>query len=312
MMTKLPEASIEASPVMNLKPISRKIGLHRFFTEKPFKRAKESEYLSLKSKTIRLSKSPTFFKEKDKLRNIPELLEKSLKSQRKQQYIKSLIYIDKALSLNPKNSEAWNRKGFVSHLCDKTCQAIECYDLSLKYNPKNAVAWNNKGGVYLGLEKLSDALLCFNEAVLIDPNYKIGWNNQGVTLRRMGNFREALESHEKALQLDNSDPLTLNQLGRINFLLADYSTAGSYFDKAIKIDPHHYQALYGKGVLLRETGDHDNALKYFNKAITINPTYQEDHWISPVRTTISSLPSNNSSESGSLPQIRLDSDIPII
>jgi tetratricopeptide (TPR) repeat protein len=310
MTTITPVASIEASPssacIKNTH--RRKLSLSRFISEKNFKiyqRKKNSEYLSLLSpKSLKLTRSPTtHVKGNEKMRNIPELLEKSLKAQKKQQYDKALLLIDKALSLNPKSSEAWNRKGFVCHLSDRLCQAIECYDLSIKYNPKNAIAWNNKGGVYLGLEKFPDALLCFNEAVQIDPNYKTGWNNQGVTHRQMGNFSEAFTSHEKALKLDNNDPLTLNQLGRVNFLLADFSAAGSCFDKAIKIDPKYYQALYGKGVLLREMGEHEKALQYFNKAMLINPTYQEDHWISPVRTTISS-PSHNFSETESIIQVR--------
>jgi len=300
-MTSTPVASVEASPVKLKSPKILYKGKPRFFSEKTLKiyrRGKDKDS-ALKPKTPRFSKTPTL---KDKLRNITELLENSLKAQKKHQYDKALNYIDKVLSLDPKNSEAWNRKGFLYHLCDRLSQAIECYDLSIKYSPKNAVAWNNKGGVYLGLEKFQDALLCFNEALLIDPNYKVSWNNQGVALRQMGNFREALACHEKALLLDNNDPLTLNQLGRVNFLLTDFSTAVYCFDKAIKIDPKYYQALYGKGVLLREMGDHENASKYFYKALSINPNYQEDHWISPIRTPIS-YPSNYFPDDESVSQI---------
>jgi len=290
-MTSTPVVSVEASPTKLKSPkIFR--GLVRFFSEKNLKvythKRKDSEPLPLKQKNFRLSKTPTF-KESDKQRTITELFANSLHAQRKHQYEQSLSYIDKVLLIDPKNSEAWNRKGYVCHICNRLSQAIECYDLAIKYSPKNAVALNNKGGVYLGMEKFQDALLCFNEALLIDPNYKVSWNNQGVTLRQMGNFKEALSCHEKALLLDNNDPLTLNQLGRVNFLLSDFSTAVYWFDKAIKIDPTYYQAIYGKGILLREMGDHENALTYFNKALSINPNYKEDHWVvSPTRTSISS------------------------
>jgi len=99
-----PVASVEASPVLKNPNLRKRFP--RFLSAQSFKiyqRGKEYEYLSLKTpKTLRFSKSPIQLKEKDKLRTIPELLEKGLKAERKQQYDKALTLIDKALSLNPK------------------------------------------------------------------------------------------------------------------------------------------------------------------------------------------------------------------
>jgi len=311
-------ASVEASPVGTVKRFKkhrRSVGLPRFFSEKSRtyrislgSTAENPSPPSSSPQTPKTPKSPKRFatkilRDSGSQRKIQDLLDKGHKAQRKLNYDKALNLYDKAISINPNNSEAWNRKGYVSHLSEKDCQAIECYDLSIKHNPKNALAWNNKGGVYLGLGKYVDALVCFNEAIMIDPEYTVGWNNKGVTLRNMGRFNEALDSHDKALALNPNDPHTLVQMGRVSFLLEDYSNSLSYFDRAIKIEPKYYQALYGKGVLLREIGDHENALKMFNKALLLNPYYQEDHWLSTrpsLQSSGVSQPSNNNSESDSI------------
>jgi len=87
--------------------------------------------------------------------------------------------------------------------------------------------------------------------------------------------------------------------------LGDHPSSLLHFDKAISLQPKFYQALYGKGVILREMGDHDTAFTYFNKAVSLNPTYQEDHWLTPIKPTSPPLPAKIS-ESESISHIRLD------
>jgi len=90
MTTITPVASIEASPSNNFKNTHRtKLSFPRFLSEKSIKiyqRRKNSDSISLLSpkKTFKLTRSPTtYVKEKEKMKNIPELLEKAIKAQKK-------------------------------------------------------------------------------------------------------------------------------------------------------------------------------------------------------------------------------------
>ena len=52
---------------------------------------------------------------------------------------------DKAIEINPQNSNAWNNKGVALGNLNKYDEAMKAFDKAIEINPQDSDAWNNKG-----------------------------------------------------------------------------------------------------------------------------------------------------------------------
>ena len=60
-------------------------------------------------------------------------------------YEEAVQAYDKALALNPGDSDALNRKGLALHYLNRYKEALQAYDKSLELNPDNFDTWFNEG-----------------------------------------------------------------------------------------------------------------------------------------------------------------------
>ena len=52
---------------------------------------------------------------------------------------------EKAIEINPKDSDAWYNKGVTLDSLHKPDEAIKSYNKAIEVNPKNSMAWYKKG-----------------------------------------------------------------------------------------------------------------------------------------------------------------------
>ena len=100
-------------------------------------------------------------------------------------YNEAIEAFDKAIEINPKDSDAWNGKGSVLFKLNKFDEAIKAYDKAIEINPQNLMAWNNKGNTLNRLNKYDEAIKAFDNAIKIDPPRSEAWNNKGYALSRL-------------------------------------------------------------------------------------------------------------------------------
>jgi tetratricopeptide (TPR) repeat protein len=68
---------------------------------------------------------------------IQSLIEKGTQLLEDAKYDEALEYLDKALSLDPKNTHAWNQKGVALRSLGRYDEAIECFNRALEIIPKD-------------------------------------------------------------------------------------------------------------------------------------------------------------------------------
>lgn len=107
------------------------------------------------------------------------------------QYEEAVKALDKAIELNPKDSEVWNNRGIVLFFLKKSKEAIWSFERSTTIDPRNAEAWYNRGIVLCSLERYEDAVVSLEKALEIDPQSAIVWHNKGVALKHLGRDNEA-------------------------------------------------------------------------------------------------------------------------
>jgi tetratricopeptide (TPR) repeat protein len=153
-------------------------------------------------------------------------------------YDEALECSNKALELDPNNSDNMNNKAWALNGLKKYDEALECSNKALEINPKNEWAWLVRGLVFNGLKRHDEALECSNKALELDPNNDLILNNKAWALSNLGKNDEALECSNKALELDpNSAWAFTNKAAALNGLKR-HDEALECSNKALELDPN--------------------------------------------------------------------------
>ena len=177
---------------------------------------------------------------------------------------------DKALEINPQHPMGWNNKGVSLQDLGRFDEAIRCYEKALEINPRNVDAWSNKGVSLAGLGRFEEAIKCCEKALEINPQKVNAWINKGTSLRRLGRFDEAMKCHDRALEINPQNAGAQNNKGVSLVKLGRFDEAMKCYDKALEINPQNADAWYNKGNSLLKLSRYDEAIKCYNKALEIN------------------------------------------
>jgi len=83
---------------------------------------------------------------------------------------------------------------------DQAENAIKCFDEALALDPKNTEAYVKKGAAFERLRRLEDAIGCYDRAIAVDDSMTLAYLYKGGVFNQLERFGEALQCYEKALR----------------------------------------------------------------------------------------------------------------
>lgn len=101
-------------------------------------------------------------------------------------------------------STDWFMKGLDLYNEEKFNDSLQAYNRALELDPNDSEAWNNKGIDEGLLGRYDDALVSFGNAVAINESYAEAWYNMGVIYDFKGYYQTAVQAYKKATQLNPS------------------------------------------------------------------------------------------------------------
>lgn len=110
----------------------------------------------------------------------------------------------KAIEMKPGYWAGYAELGVFYSQAGRFEDAAEQFKIVTELTPNNASAFRNLGAVYYYLNRPDDALQAFNRSVEIEPNYGV-YSNLGTMYYYEGEFQEAAEMYSQALELNDSD-----------------------------------------------------------------------------------------------------------
>lgn len=123
---------------------------------------------------------------------------------RQKEFDKAEKFIEKALSINSKNTDAANVSGLILLQKGDTVGALASYNRGLSLESNNAYLLNNRGYIHLLQGDLTEALTDFNESLSINPENPWVYRNKGIYMYKVKKYDRAKALVQRALDMDST------------------------------------------------------------------------------------------------------------
>lgn len=206
---------------------------------------------------------------------------------------RALDTVNKALIVDPVNSEAIVKKSELLYLLNRLLELKEFLAPQVECLPNDARTWNLNGNAQYGLGNWSDALQSYQRAKEIDevaPIYRI---NAARCLEQIGKGGEAFEEYLAAATLlfrdEDYDEVSaiLSRLeamdggrsevkalrAKVLFQDGELAAAGKLFMELVDQNSEDSSIYYMYGLILSSRNDRAEAEKYLRRATDLEPEF---------------------------------------
>ena len=116
---------------------------------------------------------------------------------------KSILSLEKEVSLLPRNAEAWAQLGNLYFDTDQVKKAIGAYNKSLELDPKNPGVLTDLGVMYRRDGQPLEAIRAFDRAIAADPKHEVSRFNKGIVLLHdLKEPEKAIKAWEELLEVN--------------------------------------------------------------------------------------------------------------
>lgn len=127
-------------------------------------------------------------------------------------FASAISFLDKAISLNEKDYDAYRILGDIyNHNIKDQQKALEYYSKYVENETQNkeilATVYNTMGNIYESLgqyENIEKQIECFQTAIELDPKLKVAYRNLGIVYPRAGRGEDAIKCYQTLFQLGST------------------------------------------------------------------------------------------------------------
>jgi tetratricopeptide (TPR) repeat protein len=145
--------------------------------------------------------------------------------------------LDAAIRQNPRNGNAYYRRGQARALRSQYALANEDFDMAIQLNSSDAEAFNNRCWGRAALGRLQEALADCDRALQLRPNYADALDSRGLVNLKFGQNDRAIADYTAALQLKPSRASALYGRGIAKLRKGSIAAGNMDIEAAKRIDP---------------------------------------------------------------------------
>src|SRR5258708_11515458 len=183
----------------------------------------------------------------------------------------AIAHFEKALAQNPKD---FSSAFYLATLYSKSShpKAISYYQKALAARPNSADAISGLGLVYFEDKNYDEAITVFKQLSEASPADPAAWQNLGAAYSMKGDNEGAARAFELALTNNSDKKIELRRwLGNYYIVKGELDKAETIYNKIVEDAPTNSEALDGLGRIADRRGKSDDAVKLYNRAITADP-----------------------------------------
>ncbi|MBW1779181.1 MAG: tetratricopeptide repeat protein [Deltaproteobacteria bacterium] len=186
----------------------------------------------------------------------------------------ALAKLLEAVKLEPDNADLNHQVALVLRNLGEYDLSLKYFQRALSLNPKFSEAQNNLGTLYLLTGNWDKAIGCFQEAAndLLYKTPQYAYNNMGYAYFKKGNYDKAIESYKQALRSSRSYTIAYTNLAQAYEAKGELAEAVSAYKQAVFYAPKDAAAHLGLGKVLLKLGRNKEAKEELNLAVWAEPT----------------------------------------
>ncbi len=153
--------------------------------------------------------------------------------------------------------------------------ALKSIDQSIIYGPRDSWAYNKRGYIKDNLSDFKGALSDFDRSYKLNPSLTVALYNRGLMYQELGDCQKAMADYETYQKLEPKDELVYYQIGRCKFRSGEYQKAIASLNQAIHLKKDNHLFYLWRGKAYRMLGDSSKGQGDFKKVLAIRPDHKE-------------------------------------
>ena len=184
-------------------------------------------------------------------------------------YSDAIKWLEKAVSFDSKNKDAWYYLGRAYYTRSRLSQAEKAFHMALQLDPHNSKAENGLGLIFESSAQPAAALEAYQKAIAWDEGNphknEQPYVNLGSLLLEQGRTTDAIQPLETAVALAPDNAYCRLRLGTAYFRAGQMGKAQRELEKATQLDPESAAAHYQLGKLYKEAHQLNRARAEFDR-----------------------------------------------
>ena len=187
----------------------------------------------------------------------------------------SLIFINQALAIDPKNAHAYLAKAYDDYKIGDRKLALSDYDKSIAYGGNNYCVFFLRGCLLSDFGRSKEAIEDFNKAIAFNPTGVDAYFQRARCYYDLKLYKSAIADTSKAISIEPKYAEVY--CARAHALFADgkYKLAMADANKCLRLDPHHAGAFLVQSWVYEQAGQKDLAMSRLKACIAFNPKDKE-------------------------------------
>lgn len=216
---------------------------------------------------------------------------------RKKDFKKALIFLDKAVTLEPENADLYAHRAIFKYTkLDDKIGTENDFTKAVELDPKNASIYLSRAQYRISDNLLLLALIDFNKAIELDPKNYQAYLFRSEIFYNQQRPKEAIKDINSAISIDDKKESAYTARGSLYASLGEFSKANEDFDKSIEIYPNGYYVYYMRSKIKYQAEDMNGYCDDLNKSLSlINQYEQKSPYKSIIENSISSICDNSKS-----------------
>jgi tetratricopeptide (TPR) repeat protein len=187
-------------------------------------------------------------------------------------YPKAASELQRAMSLDPSNTQTYNYLANTYQAQNKTADAIKMYKASLAIDTTQDTVHLALGNIYLGQKKYTDAEKEFKTSIKMNPTDTVAPYTLGQMYQQQGRYTDAETQFKKVIRMAPKDANPLYALGATYNKEGKSADAVKVLTQAVALKPKMAAAHLELGVAYAAQGDTANAQLEVTRLTAIDST----------------------------------------
>jgi len=159
----------------------------------------------------------------------------------KNNYKQALEYYAKAISIDPKNSDAYNSRGVCYSELDEFKNAIKEFDKAIEFNGENHVAYCNRGLNKVRINKIEQGIEDINISLNLKPMYTPGYKSRAEAYYKLNKFDNAKKDLIKVTSINPQNVIHYSDLLELSIVTNDKKTWDRYYTRTIHLKKNPFE-----------------------------------------------------------------------